>query len=245
MQNVTTKHKKTAMQEANLKQQFDDILESTVVPVLKGLGFKKKELHFNRSLNEISQCLNIQKSKWNSYDESISFTFNLGFYYGKINSVLSEKEESILSPQVNDCFIQGRIGNLTKRKDHWYELNNKESFEVIREQVAYHIKCFLIPHFEKYNFLENLVELVDKNEGDRIYMISPMGKFIFLMITNQKEVAAKHIKVEYKNALNPQETTHTINYPNGTSKVYTSKPHVNQVYVDFIKKISDYYEIEL
>jgi hypothetical protein len=233
------------MQEANLKQQFDDILESTVAPALKGLGFKKKGLHFNRSVNEISQCFNIQKSKWNSYDESISFTFNLGFYYGKINNVLSEKEESVLSPQVNDCFIQGRIGNLTKRKDHWYELNNKESFEVIREQVAHHIKFFLIPHFEKYNSLENLVELVDKNEGDRIYMISPMGKFIFLMITNQKEVAGKHIKFEYKNALNPQETTHTINYPNGTSKVYTSKPYVNQTFVDHIEKFAKYYGIEL
>lgn len=233
------------MQEANLKQQFDDIIKLTITPALKGLGFKKKGLHFNRSVNDIFQCLNIQKSKWNSYDESISFTFNLGFYSGKINSILTEKEDSILSPQVNDCFIQGRIGNLTKRKDHWYELNNKESFEVIREQIENHIECLLIPHFEKYNFIEKLVQLVEKNESDRIYMISPIGKFILLMITNQKEVATKHIKVEYESALNPQETTQTINYPNGTSKVYTSKPYVNQAYIDFIKKFAKYYGIEL
>lgn len=152
-------------------------------------------------MNDIFQCLNIQKSKWNSYDESISFTFNLGFYSGKINSILTEKEDSILSPQFNDCFIQGRIGNLTKRKDHWYELNNKESFEIIREQVANHIESFLIPHFEKYNSLAKLVELVElveKNKGDRVYMISPIGKFILLMITNQKEVVIKHIKVSMK-----------------------------------------------
>ncbi|MFD2034489.1 DUF4304 domain-containing protein [Belliella marina] len=108
------------MQEAKLKQQFDDLLKFTIAPALKNLEFKKKGLHFNRKVNDIFQCLNIQKSKWNSYDESVSFTFNLGFYYGKINSVLSETEVSILSPCVNDCFIQGRIGSLTKNIDHWF-----------------------------------------------------------------------------------------------------------------------------
>lgn len=169
----------------------------------------------------------------------------MGFYCGKINSVLRETNVLILSHQINNCIIQERIGNLTHNKDHWYELSYKGSFELVTSQVTIDIESFLIPHFEKYNSLDKLKELVLKNDIDRTYLISPLSHFVFLMITNQIETAAKKIKTEYENALEPQSNTHTINYPDGTSKVYTSHPFVNQTFIDNLEKFAKFYNIEL
>lgn len=241
---VTTKRKKPTMQERNLKQQFDTLLKVTIAPALKQMGFKKKGLHFNKAVNNIFQCFNIQKDKWNS-NESLSFTFNVGYYCGKINSVFQETNVSISSPQINDCFIQGRISDLTHKKEQWYELGKTESFERVTSQVNNDIQVFLKQHFEKYNSLEKLKGLVGTNDIERTSMIPPLSQFVFLMITNQKEAATKQIKEEYKNALEPQSSTHTFNYPDGRSKIYTSNPSVNQYYITNLEKYAKYFGIEL
>lgn len=232
------------MEEVNLKKQFDDILKVTIAPTLKQMGFKKKGLHFCKEVNDIFQCFNIQINKWNSYNEKFSFTFNIGFYCEKINNVLREKEESNLFPQVNDCFIQLRIRDLTQKIEHWYELSNNISFEVITSEVTNDIELFLLPHFEKYNSLEKLKDFVGAI-GLENNKISSLGKFVFLMITNQIEAANKQIREEYKNALEPQSTTHTINYPNGTSKIYTYQPSVNEHFIANLEKYAKNYGIEL
>lgn len=232
------------MEEVNLKKQFDDILKVTIAPTLKQMGFKKKGLHFCKKVNDIFQCFNIQRNKWNSSNEKFSFTFNIGFYCEKINNVLREKEESNWFPQVNDCFIQLRIGNLIYKKDYWYEFVNIYSFEKVNDQVYKDIEFVLKSYFEKYNSLGNLKDFAGAI-GLENNLISPLGKFVFLMITNQIEAANKQIREEYKNALEPQSTTHTINYPNGTSKIYTYQPSVNEHFIANLEKYAKNYGIEL
>ncbi|MGF1636826.1 MAG: DUF4304 domain-containing protein, partial [Cyclobacteriaceae bacterium] len=83
------------MPEANLKEHFDDILRLTIAPALKEMGFKKKGQHFNRQINDIYQCFNIQKSKWNSYNESLSFTFNVGFYSELLDKILTGNQDQV------------------------------------------------------------------------------------------------------------------------------------------------------
>lgn len=233
------------MPEANLKQHFDNILKLTIAPALKEMGFKKKGQHFSRQVNDIYQCFNVQKSKWNSYNESLSFTFNIGFYSELLNNILRGNEVQTDYPNTTDCFIQGRLGSISHSRDHWYELSNRMKFESVNADVKYDIEKYLITLFNKHNSLENLKELVVKNAKNRTFLISPISQFVFLMTTNQTEFAVNELKKEYKNAMTPQSTTQTINYPDGRSKVYTSKPYINQSFIDSIEKYAKFYDIEL
>jgi hypothetical protein len=233
------------MPEANLKQHFDNILKLTIAPALKEMGFKKKGQHFSRQVNDIYQCFNVQKSKWNSYNESLSFTFNIGFYSELLNNILRGNEIQTDFPNTTDCFIQGRLGSISHSRDHWYELSNRMKFELVNANVKNDIERYLITLFNKHNSLENLKELVLKNAENRTFLISPISQFVFLMTTKEIEFAVEELKKEYKNALRPQSTTQTINYPDGRSKVYTSKPYINQSFIDSIEKYAKYYNIEL
>lgn len=233
------------MLEANLKQHFDNILKLTIAPALKEMGFKKKGQHFSRQVNDIYQCFNIQKSKWNSYNESLSFTFNIGFYSELLNKILRGSGAQTDFPNTTDCFIQGRLGSISHSRDHWYELSNRIKFESVNAAVKSDIENYLNIFFNKYNSLDNLKGLVLKNAKNRTFLISPISQFVFLMTTKETEFAVKELKKEYKNALTPQPTTQTINYPDGGSKVYTSKPYINQSFIDSIEKYAKYYDIEL
>jgi hypothetical protein len=65
------------------------------------------------------------------------------------------------------------------------------------------------------------------------------------MTTNQIDKGKQLIKEQYKIALTPQVTTQTINYPDGRSEVKTSKPYINQHYVDGIERLAKHYAVEL
>ena len=65
------------------------------------------------------------------------------------------------------------------------------------------------------------------------------------MLTGQTKKGKQLIKEHYKKALTPQVVTETINYPDGRSEVKTSKPYINQYYVDGIERLAKHYAVEL
>ena len=60
--------KKETKAERNLQSEFDEILKNLVFPFFKELGFKKNGNGFNKKIGEITQVVNIQKSRWNNKD---------------------------------------------------------------------------------------------------------------------------------------------------------------------------------
>jgi hypothetical protein len=226
----------------NLKSDFDDILKETIIPFFKDLGFKRKTHHFARKTNDIIQCFNVQNSQWNSYNDSVSFTFNLGFYNEHIRALSWEQELKTDFPKTTDCFIQDRLGTYSHKRDNWYELSKRVNKVTVAEQVKNDLEKYLKPIFERYKSLDNLKIFSENNTG---YLLSPYNKIVFLMTTSQFEKGEQLIKEEHKIALTPKVTTQTINYPDGRSEVKTSKPYVNQHYVDNIERLAKHYGIEL
>jgi predicted DNA-binding protein len=227
-----------------LKVQFDEICKGTILPFFKELGFKRKTLHFAKQTNDITQCFNVQKSQWNSYHDNVMFTFNFGFYNADISSILADKEVVNEFPKTYDCFIQNRLGTISHNRDHWYTLSKNIDVKKTAEQIRNDLEKYLKPMFDNYVSLDNLKQLIDKDEKYISPTLSPYYFIGFYMLTDQKEKGRKTIVEHYQNSLKPQTVTDTIVFPDGTRQEKV-KTYINQHYIDSIKKLADRYEVKL
>lgn len=228
----------------NLKNDFDEICKGTINPFFKDFGFRKRTIHFTRQVNDITQCFNIQKSQWNSNNDSVTFTFNFGFYNAEIYSIVADKETQNEFPKTYDCFIQNRLGMFSHNRDHWYTLSKNIDVKKTAEQIKTDLEEYLKPMFDTYTSLDALKQLIEKDEKYISPTLSPYYLIAFYMVTNQKEKGRLKIIEHYKKSLKPQAVTETIVFPDGTrqEKVNT---YINQYYIDGIKKLANRYNIEL
>jgi hypothetical protein len=226
----------------NLKTAFDKILKEVIVPFSKDLSFKRRTQHFARQADDLTQCFNVQKSQWNSYHDSLSFTFNIGFYNRYIRTISREELTIPDFPKTTDCFMSTRLGILSHKRDHWYKLSERNDSTQVAEQVESDLRKHLKPLFDHYHSLDDLKELANANTG---FILLPYEQIVFLMETGQTEKGKQFIREQYQVALTPQATTHTNNYPDGRSEVKTSKPYVNQHYIDSILRLAKHYDVEL
>ena len=228
----------------NLKNDFDEICKMTIFPFFKEFGFKKKTLHFVRQINNITQCLNIQKSQWNSYHDNISFTFNFGFYNSDISSIIADKVVENEFPKTYDSFIQNRLGTFSHKRDHWYTLSKNIDVMITAKQIKNDLELYLKPMFENYTSLETLKQIIDKDEKFISPTLSPYYLIVFYMLTDQKEKGHKTIIEHYQNSLKPQTVTERIVFPDGTRQEKV-KTYINQHYIDSIKKLAERYGVKI
>jgi hypothetical protein len=235
---------KSSMETVDLKTHFDIICKETIIPFFKEIGFKKKSLHFSKQTNDITQCFNVQKSQWNSYNDSLMFTFNFGFYNSEITSIITDKEVQNDFPKTYDCFIQNRLGTFSHNRDHWYTIaRNIDPYKTAKE-IKSDLEKYLNPIFENYTSIETLKQFIEKDEKYISPTLSPYYLIAFYMLTDQKEKGRKTILEHYQSALKPQTVTDTIVLPDGTRQEKV-KTYINQFYIDGIKKLADRYEVKL
>ncbi len=152
---ISDLNNKITMNE-NLKTDFDIICKEIIIPFFKDFGFKRKNLHFSKQNNDIIQCFNVQKSQWNSYNNSIDFTFNFGFYNAEISSIVDNEIVWLEFPKTYDCFINNRLGIFSHKRDHWYTLSKKIDTSKTAEKIKDDLEKYLKPIFENYDSLEKL-----------------------------------------------------------------------------------------
>ncbi|MFD1187025.1 DUF4304 domain-containing protein, partial [Pontibacter rugosus] len=187
-----------------LRNEFDVVCKGIVIPFFKDLGFRRKMLHFSRQVNDITQCFNVQKSQWNSYNDSITFIFNFGFYNAEISSIVADKKIDLEFPKTYDCFVQNRLGTFSHNRDHWYTLSQNIDATITAEKIKSDLEKHLKPMFENYTSLENLKLLINKDEEYFTSTLSPYYLIAFYMLTNQVDKGRLAIKEHYKMALTPQ-----------------------------------------
>ncbi|MEG0760384.1 DUF4304 domain-containing protein [Chryseobacterium sp.] len=232
------------MQTTDLKNDFDIICKEIIIPFFKEFGFKRKTLHFARQVNDITQCFNVQKSKWNSYNDSVTFTFNFGFYNADITSIVAENFTQNDFPKTYECFIQNRLGIFSHNRDHWYTLSKNIDLKNTATEIKNDLDKYLKPIFDNYNSLETLKILIEKDEKYISPTLSPYYLIAFYMLTNEKEKGQKTIIEHYQNAIKPQTVTDTIVFPDGTRQEKVRRS-INQHYIDSIKKLAEKYDVEL
>lgn len=227
--------KKEIKVERNLQLEFDEILKNLVFPLFKELGFKKSGNGFNKKTNEITQVVNIQKSRWNNQD-TISFTFNIGFFVAEIYEEKWKKEIPKFIREY-DCQISYRLGQVVKGNDYWYELSEEIEKANLEIEIYKHLNNYLKPIIEKNTDLNSLKELILNDEYVQSTTAGLHKIKIFLKV-GEIEKAKELLNKEYFRALNPEDYISKTVYPDGSEEIKTSKSKINTEYIETLKKIA-------
>jgi hypothetical protein len=242
MSTILNLFKKKTKVERDFQIEFDEILKNLVIPFFKDLGFKKNGNGFNKKIGEITQVVNIQKSRWNHKD-NVAFTFNIGFFNAEIYIDFWNKGIPKFIREY-DCQITFRLGQLAKGIDYWYELNENIEKVNLEIEIYENLNNYLKPLIEKTIDLNSLNELIQNDKNIEITTAELYKIKIFLKvgeIVKGKELLTK----AYLNALNPEDYVSKTIYPDGTEKIETSKSKVNIEYIERLKKIAEENNITL
>lgn len=232
------------MQKENLNADFERLLKEVINPFFKERGFRRKGTHFAKQLNDIFQTFNVQKSQWNSYHDSLSFTFNLGFYNHTLYLESWGRSEIKDFPKHYDSQIEFRLGNISHGRDYWYKLTKAIPFEKVKHEVEQDLNKHVDNLFNKHQTLQSLENLIG-NYSWIDNVIGPYNRISILWHTGKKNEAKKQLQTQYKKALIPQSSTATIVYPDGRKEEKVSKPTINQSYIENIERLAKLYGVPL
>ena len=224
------------------QKEFDEIVKQTIGPFFKGLGFKKNGNGFNRRTHDIIQMANIQKSQWNHTD-NVSFTFNIGFFNEEIYKDSWDKALPKFIREY-DCQVHFRLGHITKQTDYWYELNENVTVVELQNEIRNHLDNFLKPILESVQSMRSMKEFITTKADFRQTMPTAY-QILLLLKTGDRDKAERLLRDEYKDSLTPKESVSITNYPDGRREEKISKPTINKVYVDRLKRLASLNKIEL
>ena len=226
--------KKETIAQRNLQLEFDEILKNLVFPFFKELGFKKNGNGFNKITSELTQVVNIQKSRWNHQD-NVSFTFNIGFFISQLYIENWNKELPKFVREY-DCQIGFRLGQIVKGYDFWYELNEKTEKVNLEIDIYNHLNDYIKPILEKNIDLNSLKELII-NDANVESTTAEIYRIKIFFKTGEIKKGTELLNKAYLSALNPKDSISTTAYPDGTEKIKISKSKINVEYVDRLNKI--------
>jgi len=230
----------------DLFAEFKVLVTNTLAPTFKGIGFKKSNLNFSRTVNDIVQCVNVQRSQWNHTDR-VLFTLNLGLYNDELFRKLKCKTESPKFIREVNCFAWVRSGHLIYKHDYWYELSSDVSYEQLRTQLENDINGHIIPLFNELNSLNSLIELFRIDFYSRKFpLIADIDDVAVMELGFGDYERGKKIIVDmHEEALIPKSVKSATIYPDGREEVRWSEPQVNEFAIEKYKRIAKTYSIDL
>jgi len=228
-----------SLNQLDLKSQFKLLNYNLIAPFIKGLGFKKKGDNYYRSLNDITQYISLQKSRWNS-NERIEFTFNIGFYNSAIYNLTHESQILPTTIKEYDCLVNFRLGHFIHETDHWYTLSVSNGFNNLKEEITNDFINYLQVIFATYQDLISLEPLMKHyNEHRPVLTI----EYYFHILEPDK--ATSLLRSTYHEAVVPKSSTQTINFPDGSQDIQVSEPSVNLNFIKTLQKLASRYNVEL
>jgi hypothetical protein len=232
--------------DRDLTDEFQILIKTIIAPMMKEFGFKKSNLNFNKTLDDLVQYVNVQRSQWNHVDR-ISFTLNLGFYNSRLYLISQNKIEQPKFIREYNCFAWIRTGKLIYNHDYWYELNQDTKYEDIAEKIEKDMKGYVIPMFQELNTLNSLIELFRTDFTDRKFpLIADIDNVAVLELEFGDFERGKEIITNmYKKATIPQSVKSTRVYPDGREEVKWSEPTVNEFSIEKYNRMAKMYKIAL
>lgn len=232
--------------ERDLAIEFQTIIKTIIAPLLKESGFKKNNLNFNRTINELVQSINIQRSQYN-HVERVLFTVNFGFYNSLLFQISRDKNQEPKFVTSDNCFAWGRSGHLIYNHDHWYELNLAKDYDEVSHQIEIDLKKHIIPLFNKLHTLDSLIELLRIDSKNRPFHLTANIDDISVLELEYGdfEKGTQIIREVHNKAIVPTSTKHTTIYPDGKQEVRWSEPSINSYHIEKLERIAKKYKIDL
>lgn len=232
--------------DRDIDLEFKILMKNCIAPFFKNLGFKKNNSNFNRTINHVVQCFNIQKSQWNHH-ERISFTINLGFYNETVFRVSKDRINQSKFIKVDECFASVRTGHLIYNHDYWYEINLESDFSEIEGRITNDLHHHLMPLFEELQTLSSLCRVLRIPSENRPFKLK-IDKYelsILQLEVGDFERGKDALINEYKEARIPTSTSHKTTYPDWRVEFRWSEPSINCFQIEKLKRIGQHYKIEL
>jgi hypothetical protein len=143
----------------DLSEEFASIVNDVISPLLNGMGFSKRTLTYKRSVGDIVQVFNVQRSQWNSKESSL-FYFNIGVMHLGVYTDLHDGRLPPKDFKIYDCIWETRLTELFTDQDNDYTLDDTHSFQQIRDRVDEDIREKAIPLFQRWSSLAAFFEFI-------------------------------------------------------------------------------------
>jgi hypothetical protein len=137
------------------QEEIKNIVNLTLKPILKELGYRKKGNTWNLCDGELIKVVNVQSSRGNSSKEA-KFTINLGIYAPNFHkeNVYAGKvyEENV---REYDCEISARLGRISLGYDFWWTVFADRNNEEVSEDLKTKFIRYGLDWLESFKTLED------------------------------------------------------------------------------------------
>ncbi len=187
--------------------KLDKIITDSIHPLLKSVGFRKKDRRCNRIRGKFIDVIQIQESTYR-FKYCVNFTVNLGVFVPEFWEIIWGRSFSGFANEA-DCSIGNRLGDLLQGKpygdsnDFWWAISNSDELnqadiDVVNE-VVLGLKEHAVTYLESCDNYDNIINNLLKQKGSfGIYALSK----IHLALAQWKagcEVDAVHTLNNIKN----------------------------------------------
>lgn len=169
-----------------IKDKFNDMINDSVKPLMKGSGFKKIGLSFYRENNDLIYLLNIQNSTHNNYS-GIDFYINCCIHSKQIDEALNVEVKA--QPKEYECYFGKRIESITKYDKDRFAINSETDMRKLTEELRANL-TEAIDYLTKIDNLDKMIDLMISQNGLQYF-----GELLtFLITTNRIDFAKTHIR---------------------------------------------------
>lgn len=153
----------------NNLDRFNSIIKETLAPLFKKNNFKKSGLTWNKKNNEITQVINIQKSKY-SDAELVDFTFNLGVFSAVAFEIIWENSAPKVAKEEN-CLLRTRIGPVIQNdfsgtaKDQWWRIENSTNVDNLARELLDVTENVAMTFLDKFYSINRVEEVMVNIRG--------------------------------------------------------------------------------
>ncbi|HEY8559553.1 MAG TPA: DUF4304 domain-containing protein [Pyrinomonadaceae bacterium] len=137
------------------RDEIKNIVDSTLRPILKRLGYRKKGNTWNLRDGELIKVVNVQFSSGNTSRQA-KFTVNLGVYNPDF------RRESLVAGKINEenvkeheCEIRERLGAISYGSDFWWTVYANEDNEKASEDLRTRFTDRGLPWLNSFKNLED------------------------------------------------------------------------------------------
>jgi hypothetical protein len=130
---------------------YDRFLATSVVPVLKGLGYRRSRGTFTKSSDDGVAIVEFQKSK-DSGRDAVTFTVNIGVAYRPLGF-------SGRLPKSWDCHVFLRIGSLLPDRspgEYWWLIDDRTNLELLGARFAQYLEEAVDPFVQRMLTVDGL-----------------------------------------------------------------------------------------
>lgn len=133
---------------------LEALVRTSIHPVLKVQGFRRKGRTWNRLADDVIQVIDIQASQWNEGDSG-RFTVNLGIFSQAVYEIVWGREPPSFV-KVSDCMISCRIGTLidcadpkeaslkSEQREKWWTFDQATNLDELgKEVIELIVRCGL------------------------------------------------------------------------------------------------------